>query len=125
MQLVKSTVSDNCNDVMMNSNLATFGSTTIGDYTLQGQTSIKEGYKKQLIYNADFDLFPSKDETFGGNTTTYWCDYNYTNNSTSDRTFLFGGYSSDGGDAGLLDVYSRYGVGSSGADVGTRLIYIP
>ena len=116
---------DNCNDVMMNSNLATFGSTTIGDYTLQGQTSIKEGYKKQLIYNSAFDLFPSKTETFGANTTTYWCDYNYTNNSTSDRTFLLGGRAASGGGAGLLSVGSSDGLGYSVANVGTRLIYIP
>ena len=58
--LVHFNSTDNCNDVMLNSNLATFGSTTIGDYTLQGQTTIREGYKKQLIYNSAFDLFPSK-----------------------------------------------------------------
>ena len=110
---------------MLNNNLATFGSTTIGDYTLQGQTSIREGYKKQLIYNSAFDLFPSKDEAFGGNTTTYWCDYNYTNNSTSDRTFLLGGDAAGGGGAGLLYVYSSAGLGHSHANVGTRLIYIP
>ena len=110
---------------MMDSNLATFGSTTIGDYTLQGQTSIKEGYKKQLVYNSAFDLFPSKTETFGANTTTYWCDYNYTNNSTSDRTFLLGGCVGYGGFAGLLPVHSGLGLGYSYADVCTRLIYIP
>ena len=123
--LVHFNSTDNCNDVMMNSNLATFGSTTIGDYTLQGQTSIKEGYKKQLIYNSAFDLFPSKTETFGANTTTYWCDYNYTNNSTPDRTFLLGGRVDIGGAAGLLAVRSSDGLGYSYAGVGTRLIYIP
>ena len=35
-----------------------------------------------MVYNAAFDLVPPIDETYGGSTTTYWCDYNWTNNST-------------------------------------------
>jgi len=68
---------------------------------------------------------PPIDETFGGNTTTYWCDYNWTNNSTTDRLILIGGTAGDGASAGLLDVHSRHGLGHAYADVGTRLIYIP
>ena len=52
-------------------------------------------------------------------------DYNYTNNSTSDRTFLLGGSATNSGDAGLLNVNSSNGLGTSNATVGTRLIYIP
>jgi hypothetical protein len=69
---------------------------------------------------------PPIDETFGGSTTTYWCDYNWTNNSTTDRLTLIGGSASHGANAGLLYVSSGYGLGSAAdANVGTRLIYIP
>jgi hypothetical protein len=78
-----------------------------------------------LVYNAAFDLVPPIDETYGGSTTTYWCDYNWTNSSTADRIFILGGYAGHGAGAGLLDVLSRNGLGYAGASVGSRLTYIP
>jgi len=68
---------------------------------------------------------PPIDETFGGNTTTYWCDHDWTNNSTTDRLTLIGGRAGVGTLAGLLGVHSSTGLGYASADVGTRLIYIP
>jgi hypothetical protein len=78
-----------------------------------------------LVYNAAFDILPPIDEAFGGSTTTYWCDYNWTNNSTTDRLTLIGGAASDGAYVGLLEVDSGSGLGNAYATVGTRLIYIP
>lgn len=88
-------------------------------------STITEGYKKKLVYNAAFDILPPIDETFGGNTTTYWCDYNWTNNSTTDRLTLIGGNAGDGAYAGLLGVSSNAGLGDASARVGSRLTYIP
>jgi len=68
---------------------------------------------------------PPIDEAFGGSTTTYWCDYNWTNNSTTDRLTLIGGYAGSGAAAGFLLVGSGDGLGRAAAPVGTRLIYIP
>jgi hypothetical protein len=68
---------------------------------------------------------PPIDEAFGGSTTTYWCDYNWTNNSTTDRLTLIGGSASYSTAAGLLGVNSDNGLGVALATVGTRLIYIP
>jgi hypothetical protein len=68
---------------------------------------------------------PPIDEAFGGSTTTYWCDYNWTNNSTTDRLTLIGGGAGHGAHAGLLTVSSDDGLGYANAVVGTRLIYIP
>jgi hypothetical protein len=68
---------------------------------------------------------PPIDEAFGGSTTTYWCDYNWTNNSTTDRLTLIGGLAGYSADAGLLTVRSGNGLGTATASVGTRLIYIP
>ena len=123
--LVHFNAQTNKNDVYINTDLSTFGSTDISDYDYQCSTTITEGYKKKLVYNAAFDILPPIDEAFGGSTTTYWCDYNWTNNSTTDRLTLLGGSAGSGAAAGLLDVDSHYGLGGAGADVGTRLIYIP
>lgn len=123
--LVHFNAQTNKNDVYINTELSTFGSTDISDYDYQCSTAITEGYKKKLVYNAAFDILPPIDEAFGGSTTTYWCDYNWTNNSTTDRLTLFGGYAGIGASAGLLVVNSDDGLGDANANVGTRLIYIP
>lgn len=123
--LVHFNAQTNKNDVYINTDLSTFGSTNISDYDYQCSTTITEGYKKKLVYNAAFDILPPIDETFGGNTTTYWCDYNWTNNSTTDRLTLIGGDASHSAHAGLLNVTSDDGLGAAYAGVGTRLIYIP
>lgn len=123
--LVHFNVQTNKNDVYINTDLSTFGSTNISDYDYQCSTTITEGYKKKLVYNAAFDILPPIDEAFGGSTTTYWCDYNWTNNSTTDRLTLIGGYAGHGAHAGLLGVLSGDGLGYAYARVGTRLIYIP
>lgn len=123
--LVHFNVQTNKNDVYINTDLSTFGSTNISDYDYQCSTTITEGYKKKLVYNAAFDILPPIDEAFGGSTTTYWCDYNWTNNSTTDRLTLIGGIASSGAGTGLLSGSSRSGLGGASALVGTRLIYIP
>lgn len=123
--LVHFNAQTNKNDVYINTDLSTFGSTDISDYDYQCNTTITEGYKKKLVYNAAFDILPPIDEAFGGSTTTYWCDYNWTNNSTTDRLTLIGGFAGGGTAAGLLGVNSHLGLGTAYADVGTRLIYIP
>ena len=123
--LVHFNAQTNKNDVYINTDLSTFGSTNISDYDYQCSTTITEGYKKKLVYNTAFDILPPIDETFGGNTTTYWCDYNWTNNSTTDRLILIGGHAGDGASSGLLAVHSNFGLGYAAAGVGTRLIYIP
>lgn len=123
--LVHFNAQTNKNDVYINTDLSTFGSTDISDYDYQCSTAITEGYKKKLVYNAAFDILPPIDEAFGGSTTTYWCDYNWTNNSTTDRLTLIGGTAGSGASAGLLYVDSDDGLGHASAYVGTRLIYIP
>ena len=123
--LVHFNVQTNKNDVYINTDLSTFGSTNISDYDYQCSTTITEGYKKKLVYNAAFDILPPIDEAFGGSTTTYWCDYNWTNNSTTDRLTLISGSAGAGTLAGLLYVTSDAGLGHASAHVGTRLIYIP
>ena len=123
--LVHFNAQTNKNDVYINTDLSTFGSTDISDYDYQCSTAITEGYKKKLVYNAAFDILPPIDEAFGGSTTTYWCDYNWTNNSTTDRLTLIGGIAGNRANSGLFSVSSNNVRGGAHAGLSTRLIYIP
>lgn len=105
------------NDVYLNTKLSTFGSTNINDYEYQCSTVTTEGYKKRLVYNAAFDLVPPIDETYGGSTTTYWRDYNWTNSSTADRIFLLGGRAEYSAYASLLNVNSNNELSNANANV--------
>lgn len=79
------------------------------------------GYVAQLANNNAGDLFPT---AVGGNTSTYWCDYHYTNPVETERTLFLGGRSDDGADAGLFRLLSHRGLGHSSASVGSRLTYM-
>lgn len=64
----------------------------------------------------------------GGNSATYYCDYYYTNipaSGTAMRGVLFGGYANSGAYAGLSCAYTSYAATSTGANVGSRLCFIP
>lgn len=80
------------------------------------------GYPKRLANNAGADLWCQE---LGGGTTTYFCDYYWTNPTESDRTLLLGAHSGDGAVAGLFSLDSYNGVGTAYSYVGTRLVYIP
>lgn len=107
------------NDVYINDNLSTLGSTSISDYKLQCSTTTKEGWKKKLVYNSSFDTFSPTNEVFGANQGTYWCDYNWSNASTSDRTVIIGGDSGNGSACGLFVLLFGAGLGGGAADIGT------
>ena len=59
----------------------------------------------------------------GASTTTYYCDYHWTNATATPRTLLIGGRSGSGSSAGLFDLDSDGGLGYSGGHVGTRITF--
>ena len=64
----------------------------------------------------------------GGGSTTYWCDYFYTNiGSNALRGVLFGGTTGAGAPAGFGFANANYAPSNAGAgaDVGSRLCFIP
>lgn len=77
---------------------------------------------KKLVNNNQADLFPTVVGN-GASTTTYYCDYHWTSATATPRTLLIGGYSVSGSGAGLFYLRSAYGLGSSYADVGTRITF--
>lgn len=79
------------------------------------------GYKSKIVTTSTCDFFALS--CTNGSETTYWCDYNWDNTDASEHCLLIGG--SSGGEAGLFGLNSRYGVGYSIANIGSRLTYLP
>ena len=93
-------------------------------YELQDfkESTIIGQYVKKLVNNNQADLFPTVVGN-GASATTYYCDYHWTSATATPRTLLIGGGSGSGSAAGLFYLYSRDGLDSSTADVGTRITF--
>lgn len=85
--------------------------------------NVNTGYKTEIKATPACDFFSMS--VSGGSETTYWCDYNWDNTDTSEHCLLIGGRSGDGGLAGLFYLNSGAGVGTSNANIGSRLTYLP
>ena len=85
--------------------------------------TVVTGYKTEIRATPTCDFFAAA--CTNGSESTYWCDYNWDNTDTSEHCLLIGGRSDNGGLAGLFSLNSNAGVGNSGADVGSRLTYLP
>lgn len=93
-------------------------------YELQDfkESTITSQYVKKLVNNNQADLFPAMVGN-GASSTTYYCDYHWTNAVATPRTLLIGGRSGNGSDAGLFALCSNYGLGASSGYVGTRITF--
>lgn len=111
------------NKVYLTDNIENFGNDR-SLFTDSGLTSFPttEQWVKRINNNAAADLFCQEG---GGGSTTYFCDYYWTNANDHDRTLLLGAYSGHGSHAGLFLLHSSSGLGAAGGRVGTRLVYIP
>lgn len=85
--------------------------------------AVVTGYKTEIRVTPTCDFFA--EACTNGSETTYWCDYNWDNTDTSEHCLLIGGHSGHGGQAGLFNLYSYHGVGTSSAAIGSRLTYLP
>lgn len=118
-----SIITGTTNKVYLTDNIENFGNDR-SLFTDSGLTSFPttEQWVKRINNNAAADLFCQEG---GGGSTTYFCDYYWTNANDYDRTLLLGaaaGYSSL---AGFFLLHSDGGLGTAGGAVGTRLVYIP
>lgn len=94
-------------------------------YSMRGLEARKEGYVKALIFGEFGEIMP---EEVGAGTTTYFCDYHYTNIPASGKSLrgvLFGGLAHDGAAAGLAFAYSSDAPSNTYASLGSRLCFIP
>lgn len=85
--------------------------------------NVNVGYKTEIKATPACDFFSVS--VSGGSETTYWCDYNWDNTDASEHCLLIGGNSGAGGKAGLFNLHFNNGVGTSYADIGSRLTYLP
>lgn len=106
-------------------NPAEFASTIGSGYQLRGNLPRQEGYVKALILGEHGEIMPL---AVGAGTTSYFCDYYYTNIPTSGeatRGVLFGGYASAGAFAGFVFAATYYAPSSTAASFGSRLCFYP
>ena len=108
-------------------NPANFTSSGTTNYDYRGNLPRSEGYVKALILGEDGEIMPL---AVGGGSTTYFCDYFYTNIPTSgesERGVLFGGNANHGAIAGFVYAHTNHTATSAyaGANVGSRLCFDP
>ena len=106
-------------------NPANFTSSGTTNYDYRGNLPRSEGYVKALILGEDGEIMPL---AVGGGSTTYFCDYFYTNIPTSgesERGVLFGGCAGDGAAAGFVFASTHYTAPYANALVGSRLCFDP
>lgn len=104
---------------------AAFTSYGVVNYDLRGNLPRKEGYVKKLILGEHGEIMPLE---VGGGSTTYFCDYFYTNipsSGVSERGVLFGGYALFGANAGFVYAYTYSTATYTAANVGSRLCFYP
>ena len=104
---------------------AKFTASGVGNYDYRGDLPRKEGYVKALILGEDGEIMPLE---VGGGSTTYFCDYFYTNIPSSgeaERGVLFGGNAYNGAFAGFVCADTAYTPSPAYANVGSRLCFDP
>lgn len=106
-------------------NPANFTSSGTTNYDYRGNLPRSEGYVKALILGEDGEIMPL---AVGGGSTTYFCDYFYTNIPTSgesERGVLFGGGASYGANAGFVFAATYRTAAIASATIGSRLCFDP
>jgi hypothetical protein len=104
---------------------ANFASTGVANYELRGNLSRSEGYVKEVILGEYGEIMPL---VVGAGSTTYFCDYFYTNIPASgvvERGVLFGGNADNGATAGFVCAYTNWTATTAYARIGSRLCFIP
>ena len=104
---------------------AAFTSSGTLNYELRGNLPRKEGYVKKMILGEDGEIMPLE---VGAGSTTYFCDYFYTNipaSGVSERGVLFGGDASYGAYAGFVSANTSHAAANTHANFGSRLCFYP
>lgn len=101
-----------------------FNDSNYTGYSHVGNEARTDGWSKEVIFGEYGEIIHA---VVGGGSTSYHCDYHYTNipNTESLRGVLFGGSASGGANAGFAYAYSIHAPSSSDANVGSRLCFLP
>lgn len=100
-----------------------FSDTSYTGYDKKGNICRTNGYAKKMLLGEDGDIVATE---VGGSSSTYWCDYYYTNTSANRmQVVLVGGDAGDGSRAGLAYVAAYDAPSGAGRGVGSRLCFFP
>lgn len=115
---------DGLSKVFVCSDPAKFSDTGYDGYAHVGNEARTENYVKEVIFGEGGEIIPS---VVGGGSSTYFCDYHYTNIPTTEalRGVLFGGSAYHGAYAGFASAHAHNTPSNTYANVGSRLCFIP
>jgi hypothetical protein len=100
-----------------------FSDTSYTGYDKKGNICRTNGYAKKMLLGEDGDIVATE---VGGSSSTYWCDYYYTNTSANRmQVVLVGGSAGNGSAAGLASVDTGYAPSAAPRNVGSRLCFFP
>lgn len=100
-----------------------FSDTSYTGYNKKGNICRTNGYAKKMLLGEDGDIVATE---IGGSSSTYWCDYYYTNTSANRmQVVLVGGCADNGSGAGLANVDANCAPSDAGRNVGSRLCFFP
>lgn len=100
-----------------------FSDTSYTGYNKKGNICRTNGYAKKMLLGEDGDIVATE---IGGSSSTYWCDYYYTNTSANRmQVVLVGGNADDGSSAGLACVDSDDAPSGAHRGIGSRLCFFP
>lgn len=100
-----------------------FSDTSYTGYDKKGNICRTNGYAKKMLLGEDGDIVATE---VGGSSSTYWCDYYYTNTSANRmQVVLVGGYAGNGSLAGLARVDTANAPSAADRAVGSRLCFFP
>lgn len=100
-----------------------FSDTSYTGYDKKGNICRTNGYAKKMLLGEDGDIVTTE---VGGSSSTYWCDYYYTNTSANRmQVVLVGGRADDGSVEGLAYVNTNYAPSVASRGLGSRLCFFP
>lgn len=100
-----------------------FSDTSYTGYDKKGNICRTNGYAKKMLLGEDGDIVVTE---VGGSSSTYWCDYYYTNTSANRmQVVLVGGSAGNGSAAGLASVDSGSAPSAAYRNAGSRLCFFP
>lgn len=100
-----------------------FSDTSYTGYDKKGNICRTNGYAKKMLLGEDGDIVTTE---VGGSSSTYWCDYYYTNTSANRmQVVLVGGNAGNGSNAGLASVNATNAPSVAYRNLGSRLCFFP
>lgn len=100
-----------------------FSDTSYTGYDKKGNICRTNGYAKKMLLGEDGNIVATE---VGGSSSTYWCDYHYTNTSANRmQVVLVGGAAGDGSAAGLAYVNTYDAPSAAARYFGSRLCFFP